>query len=269
MDGKTEAQLRPSARRKLERRELIVFYQLPSLLSSRSNIFHSRAAGTHGCLLGKGSSVQGEAHRGPARVQHSEHMAELYLHSPRSTTCSSPCIRKEQAGSKFRLPPYGGGGPKLGRPFTAAKLLQNTPPSTRMEELGASPLPPALPPTLTPPPPQQQVLSRAAPRPSPCCKVPRDGECSPPSPTHVPSAPARCCHTQHMATAPAAGDGLTWEQRDRARGAWSALTRLPPALKYPLLIPISPPPPTPTPLSDLLRAAPVHKRGLIRRLAAG
>lgn len=151
MDGKTEAQLRPSARRKLEQRELIVFYQLPSLLSSRSNIFHSRAAGTHGCLLGKGSSVQGEAHRGPARVQHSEHMAELYLHSPRSTTCSSPCIRKEQAGSKFWLPPYGGGGPKLGRPFTAAKLLQNTPPSTRMEELGASPLPPALPPTLTPP----------------------------------------------------------------------------------------------------------------------
>lgn len=72
-----------------------------------------------------------------------------------------------------------------------------------------------------------------------------------------------------MATAPAAGDGLTWEQRDRARGAWSALTRLPPALKYPLLIPLSPPPPTPTPLSDLLRAAPVHKRGLIHRLAAG
>lgn len=98
MDGKTELQLRPSAHRKLERRELIVFYQLPSLLSSRSKIFHSGAAGMHRCLLGNCSSVQREAHRGSARVQHSEHMAQLYLQSPRSTICSSPCIRMLRSG---------------------------------------------------------------------------------------------------------------------------------------------------------------------------
>lgn len=96
-----------------------------------------------------------------------------------------------------------------------------------------------LPSNAPPPPPQQQVLSRAAPHPSPCRKMPHGGV-QPPSPTHVPSVPARCCHTQHMATAPAAGDGLTWEQQDCTQGAWSALTQLPPALKYPLLIPFFP-----------------------------